>query len=307
MPHNQYDRFQGCWWGAIVAQSSIERFSIEPQISNYSQPWLAQRQKLATMLLERELSVLNLQKLADLPPSNTALQHNSSLLSFLPSIVFFPDDPIVGLRKMLDWQNTADEQAKIEISQYILVWEYLLTTVLNDRFKPNAHKRVIEEVIKRHPQPELLAKLTLVSEAIKNGSSLNLVVKQLSTMKEHESSAIALAWYCFATTPQDFKLSVRRAIRVPSKLAWLVTALTGTLSGAYNGMAEISAYSRQDMQNQKELEQHLCEKLFADWLGILNYDSHDLAHNPNLNAIALTRIIQPRQSLKIISQVSNLK
>lgn len=307
MSYNTYDRFQGCWWGATIAQI-LAKSNKSPTSDLYSQPWLIERQKLAVMLLEQK-SAGSLQKfVADLPQPTNALQHNSSLLSLLPLIIFTPTQPTVGLREMLESKlHSADELAKIGVSRDILRWQYLLTTVLNARFALITQKQIIEEVDKYHPVSVLSAKLRLVLEAIAKGSSLNLIVKQLSTMKESESSAIALAWYCFATTPLDFQLSVRRAALVPSKLAWLTTTLTGTLSGAYNGMAEISAYSCRDEQNQEHLEHRLCQNLFADWLGILNYQSSDRAYNPNLDAIAPTRVIQPRQNLKIISQISTLK
>ncbi len=49
---------------------------------------------------------------------------------------------------------------------------------------------------------------------------------------------IALAFYCFLNTPEDLRLSVVRAARCG--IAGQITcALTGALSGAYNGVAAI--------------------------------------------------------------------
>ena len=302
MSYNTYDRFQGCWWGATVAQSLLVQLARTQTSDLYSQPWLVQRQKIATMLLER--SAENLQKfVTNLPRSTTALQHNSSLLSWLPLIISPPNRSIVDLKKILDRQSSA-ELAEISVSRNILSWEYLLTTALNARLDLITQKQIIREVDKHQPVSLLAAKLKLVLEAIAKGKSLNLIVEQLSAIKELESSAIALAWYCFATTPEDFQLSVRRAALVPPELAWLAITLTGTLSGAYNGMAEISASSRDEPH--QELEHRLCQELFADWLGILNYRD-DRTYNPNLDAIAPTRVIQARQNLKIISQISTSK
>ena len=300
MYHNTYDRIRGSWWGAIVAQSQIERLSAEPQLDLYSQPWLIQRQKVATLLLKRELSSLDLEQLiAD-------LQHNSSLLSLLPAIALTPDKPILQLKNIVKRNlELVSKPSEIAINQNVLGWNYLLTSALHHKLDLIAQKRVIEEVIEHHLESSgwLADKLSLVVRGIENGSSLGLIVEQLLPLKDRTSTAIALAWYCFVTTPEDFGLSIKRASLVTTNLTRSIVLLTGTLSGAYNGMAEISAYGRADVKNPKEqLEEYLCQKLFQDWLGILSYEQQNQFYNPNLDAIAMPGVIQLRQSLKIISQ-----
>ena len=300
MYHNTYDRIRGSWWGAIVAQSQIERLSAEPQLDLYSQPWLIQRQKVATLLLKRELSSLDLEQLiAD-------LQHNSSLLSLLPAIALTPDKPILQLKNIVKRNlELVSKPSEIAINQNVLGWNYLLTSALHHKLDLIAQKRVIEEVIEHHLESSgwLADKLSLVVRGIENGSSLGLIIEQLLPLKDRTSTAIALAWYCFVTTPEDFGLSIKRASLVTTNLTRSIVLLTGTLSGAYNGMAEISAYGRADVKNPKEqLEEYLCQKLFQDWLGILSYEQQNQFYNPNLDAIAMPGVIQLRQSLKIISQ-----
>jgi|GEM_PF-6044114 len=307
MYHNTYDRVRGSWWGAIVAQSLLNQLLSEPQARLHSQSWLIQRQKLATSILKQELSVGYLQKLiADLALPITNLQHNSSLLSLLPAIVFPANKSMLQLKNIVESNlKSANEPIQIAINQDALGWEYLLTSVLSCKLDLVAQKRVIRNVIEyRLGTSGLLAnKLGLVAREIENGSSLGSIVEQLSPLKGFTSTAIALAWYCFATTPQDFRLSIKRASLVATNFAWLTIALTGTLSGAYNGMAEISAFGRTEGENpQEQLERHLCEKLSQDWLGIYAYERRDLFYNHNLEAIALPGLIQTRQSLKIVSQ-----
>ncbi|NJL52707.1 MAG: hypothetical protein HC930_11730, partial [Hydrococcus sp. SU_1_0] len=150
----------------------------------------------------------------------------------------------------------------------------------------------------------------LVLRAIQSGSSLTHVLEQLASKDQPSATAIALAWYCFATTPHDFKLSVTRATRIESDQGWLITALTATLSGAYNGMALISqswsVNPEQDPEAESngQLENQLLTKLFKSWLGIYATEGDSESYNLKLNAIALPKVIQPRQKLKIISQSS---
>jgi hypothetical protein len=77
------------------------------------------------------------------------------------------------------------------------------------------------------------------------------------------------------------------------------------LAGAYNGMTVILGNWRTDIeQNQSwQLENQLLLKLFRFWLGVYAVEQNYEAYNLELDAIALPQFIQPRQSLKIISQL----
>lgn len=57
----------------------------------------------------------------------------------------------------------------------------------------------------------------------------------LSTFEENRVlRAIARAWFCFCSTPQDLRLSLLRAARSPQDPV-LTAFIAGSLSGAYNG------------------------------------------------------------------------
>ncbi|MEL6928688.1 MAG: hypothetical protein AAFO95_08645 [Cyanobacteria bacterium J06600_6] len=295
MFHNTYDRFQGSWWGAIVAQGLIGKSITSPDL--HRQSWLVQRRQLATILLNLEA------------PDLSPVSHDDiHLLSILPLIIF----STAPLRFYLDkiFPHTSDSKLnQIKMRQDLLGWEYLLNQVLKHKFMPLAQNHLGDEVNEHIQDIEnwLAEQLELVSELIKAGASLNLAIEKLSVAETSTSTAIALAWYCFATTPQNFNLSVRKAAHVSKNFAWLTIALTGTLSGAYNGMAEISRFWRaNENSHDQQLEHHLCKKLFAEWSGIYGDSQQFLNLNPNLAAVALPRIIQPRLNLKIISQISDI-
>ena len=305
MFHNSSDRLRGAWWGGIIAIDATS-LAVDP----YTLPWAIERQKLANLLLDRELSEPELVKMvANLATFPAQLQHNSSLLSLLPLTMFSAVLPTRQLREVLHNHLESANEFHNDAVLDIRGWEYLLTEVLDSKFNLPADCKLIGSGIEAHPIDRSLLpeKLSLVSESIANGSSLNLLADKLSVFEAPISTAIALAWYCFATTPHDFSLSVRRAAKVTSEATWLTAALTGTLSGAYNGMAEISGYWRTDNRDtQKQLEQQLFQRLFARWLGM--YHREEAASlNLDLEAIALPGNIQPRQSLKIVSQRSALK
>ena len=100
---------------------------------------------------------------------------------------------------------------------------------------------------------------------------------------------IALAFYCFLSTPEDLRLSVVRAARC-GIAGQLTCALTGALSGAYNGAAAIPVEWRQALSvtgvaSPAESREsslwgtdsaakivELATKLFAVWAGVYSPD-----------------------------------
>ncbi|MEY4517740.1 MAG: hypothetical protein RLZZ499_339 [Cyanobacteriota bacterium] len=307
MHHNTYDRFCGSWWGSIIGQTIVN------QINQFDDPltqtWLLKRRQIAQMILTQKLNTTNSLSFLALQSAGDDLKYHSNLLSLLPLIIFQTDEANLSL-KLAKQPNleTVNSPSNIFLSQDILIWSYLLTTVLNH------HKIAQKELLIQNVfQPNLRTKspliemLNIVVQGIKNGSSLHQLTEQLLTKDRLQATAIALSWYCFATTPHDFKLSVQRAARVDSKLAWLTTSLTSTLSGAYNGVTKISGNWRAEIeQNQSwDLENHLLLKLFRFWLGIYPSEQNNESYNLELDAIASPKFIQSRQSLKIISQSSS--
>jgi len=323
MHNNTYDRFCGSWWGSIIGQTIVEQ-SVNP-FNLFTQPWLLERRKIAEMLLAQESNITDLTNstnLTDLLFSTEPtdqfdnLKYNGNLLSLLPLIIFQTDEQDLR-QKLREKHNlkSASPPRNISLSQDVLIWSCLLNTALNSRSSGLAQKTVsklMEEIFNHHqvPKSPLIDKLRLVFTAIHSGSSLTQVVEQLFTKEQPSATAIAVAWYCFATTPHDFKLSVHRAALIESNQKWLITALTATLSGAYNGMAIISQSWRvnpeqdPEVERQRHLENQLLTKLFRSWLGIYQTEKDGESCNLKLDAIALPKVIQPRQKLKIISQSS---
>ena len=181
---------------------------------------------------------------------------------------------------------------------------------MNSEFEINDlnYAQSIEQVLANvaAAKTALTTQLRIVIQAIERGTSLQQLSEELLPIGNEGQTAIALSYYCFATTPLDFKLSVQRSANLKPRLANLTTALTGTISGAYNGMARIPLDWRK-MANKHSAYRSATVtvlELFKAWLGIdpakLNGDL-----NLEIQAIAVTRIIQPRKTLKIISQKSN--
>ncbi len=227
---------------------------------------------------------------------NTA-SSSEAALAILPIALFFHESPSL-LREKLE-QAAAIWQHSREGSENILVWGYAIALALKEKLDPSQfiaqildHLGIVETSIGQQ--------LVKVQTFLARGTGLEQVVAQLSRQGKPSQTAIALALYCFGYTPEDFRLCVTRAARTgyqPRRTA----ALTGALAGVYNSFSGIPACWRlasQRHQIGKETYQR-AKRLFAVWSGVYEPDSIDL---PQSAAVASPLIIQPRSSLKMISQ-----
>ena len=204
------------------------------------------------------------------------------------------------------------------IQQDVAAWNYIVTLALNNQF-PFEEANVslaIERIlsgIKAKPS-SLVEKLNMVSHAWKHGWSLKQLTIELyrheNLTKETIPTAslvIALSFYCFASTPRNFMLSVKRATKIDCNLSMPVALLTATVSGAYNGKTNIPKnWLRPASDCQPyQLAQKTVKKLYRNWLGIYDLDNLELLCNLDVNKVATPGIFQTRQNLNIVSQNFN--
>lgn len=341
------DRFQGTYLGGIIGEAiaaptgDSDRFKI---INYQGQHWLTVRNALAETIikaprLEIDDLITQLEQLLGndnldcywqdfikdnqnnslrekslsraIVPKNqksTLLKCHSSFLVLLPLVIFLSDNQ--DLFKQVITQCNLKSAINRETKEDILIWSYLLS--LNNKFE--LENKNLSQIIKRVltdvelKTTNLIEKLELVIRAWESGLSLHEITEKLLSLGNSKQIAIALSCYCFASTPQDFKLSVKRAASLNQNIAWWTTSLTGTLSGAYNGVTGIPKSWRAiaDKNQTYQQAQHTAMNLYKTWLGIYSLEISQTLYNHELDAVASTNIIQPRKSLKIISQKSYL-
>ena len=340
MKQHTYDRFQGIWWGGILGMQ------IEPKNVSAQPSWLLKRQQIAKILLEAERpetddptlqskiqQIINLDQVDNLTErgefplvknstkvtstkqklDNKLLFNYCNLLSLLPLIIFLNNNPQLFSQIIHKYNlKSANSLEDAEMKHDILIWSYLITYVLSHQLssQPPNFSLAIKRILNNLDIPEtlLVKKLTLVVEAANSGTGLHQLANKISSTGNIQQTAIALACYCLITTPNDFKLSITRTLYLQPQLAWLTAAFTGTLSGAYNGLMGIPWNWRSRFCHHPDFtsENQLIEQLFKKWLGIYSIHSNDDFYNQKLCAVAIPQIIQPRKSLKVISQKSRL-
>lgn len=148
-------------------------------------------------------------------------------------------------------------------------------------------------------QTHIAQKLTQVKKWLEQNVGIETVATALDNSP---SSLFALALYCYLSTVSDFRLSLRRVMqKCPQPY---ICAITGALSGAYNGISSIPATLRQplspaskqnecrDMTTEKEMLR-LSDALVAVWSGV--YDkATKYADLTQVAVIAAPRVIRIR-------------
>lgn len=319
MSYCTFNRFQGVWLGSILGEAlgNHKSCSEGTKILNYQPNWDVPRNKIAEILIKAErLELKNINYQLDklfqqdevaYSEENRKLINSSHLiLSLLPLIIFYVDNPDV-LIKIVTQCNLNLANAT-QTQEDILIWSYLLALALNHKLDPQDLNvsMIIRQVLGgvELKTTSLVKQLEIVVSAWEDGATLHQLAEELLQQGSPSHTAIALSFYCFATTPKDFMLSVKRAANLKKNIALSTTALTGAISGAYNGMTgiprcwSIIANHNQAYQQAKKTTQ----ELFATWLGIYSTDNHQFLFDQELHAVASPQIIQPRSSLKIISQ-----
>jgi ADP-ribosylglycohydrolase len=187
----------------------------------------------------------------------------------LPVAMFFHENT-AKLREKLRLATDAWQHQKApEWQTGVLAVEYAIARSLKEKLDPST---VMMQTIAYLEIDNALTELLLqVQILIEEGADLERAATHLfksatvvrSPGSDHEKNPqadsivnpatfipIALAFYCFLSTPEDLRLSVVRAARC-GIAGQLTCALTGALSGAYNGAAAIPVEWRQALSTGK--------------------------------------------------------
>lgn len=301
-------RFKGAWLGSILGEAlanhkyTSERIKI---IRYQPQQWLSPRNAIAEALIKnKELAAQSILDNNNNQLKNSKNSDRASLL-LLPLIIFCADN--IALFKDIVTHNNLYLLESAEAIEDVLIWGCAISLALKEKLggKDLDASSLIEQVLMGVgvSNTSLIKKLEIVDQAWRRGSSFNELLEELSSFGDRSQTAIALSFYCFASTPEDFALAVKRAANT-GNLALTTAALTGALSGAYNSWTGIPLYWNifgNENQAYREV-MTTAKELFDTWSGIYAPRDHHIFSDSVFSAVASPLIIQTRTSLKIISQ-----
>lgn len=206
----------------------------------------------------------------------------------LPVLLFFHDNEII-LRDRLT-QVLTSWQLSSETIEDVLALGYAIAHALTEQLNP---KTLLPQVLGyfANASTPLLEQLGQVQILLEQNASLETVLAQLSRNSPQTTLPIALAFYCFLSTPEDFRLSVIRAAKTSDR-SQVTTALTGMLSGAYNSYSSIPlswriSFNHTDQQQMLQL----ADSLLAVWSGVYHVTTVNQCH---LSAVAAPHVMLPR-------------
>jgi len=205
------------------------------------------------------------------------------ILATLPVALFFHDNTIKLrqnlLRVLQIWENDP------LVRDGTLAVGYAIAQSLTEKLDPLT---LIPQTISflGETTTSIPKQLLKVHTLLEQGAGLERAQAELSR-EEKLSNTIAMAFYCFLSTLEDFRLAILRATHNSNFKeqdttylgSWATGAITGALSGAYNSMGGIPVNWRVLWQENlaawgltsfsQMLE--LADALLAVWSGMYNY------------------------------------
>lgn len=233
---------------------------------------------------------------------------SNAVIPSLPVALLYHEDEFKLQQKLQQWGEVWGNH--LEINPGNLAIGYAMAQALTEKLDPlTLIPKIIDYIGK---EKALVGQLRQVETLVKDGANLETAITQLSrnakSLEKQQLSGrdkqishssaflipIALALYCFLSTPEDFGLGVLRAART----RWVAQtcSIVGALSGAYNSSAGIPVGWRQTMGVEllgtvNEVEtMRLAKSLWAVWCGVYNPEKMRPYPTP---AVAATNVIRP--------------
>ena len=226
----------------------------------------------------------------------SAASSSEAVLATLPIALFYHEDTM-KLRQQLQ-QAAAIWQNQPETLDGVLAVAYAIALALTENLDcATLIPRILDYLGTSHTP--VVYQLTKVHTLLQQGAGLNTTLTQLRREAQnrgeplaHPDTSIALAFYCFLTTPEEFRLCVSRAARIRYH-PQITAAITGALGGVYNSVTGIpvnwrlATYRLSNGVRRQELTDHLLES----WAGV--YNVSESVPSQRL-AVAAPHVIQPR-------------
>ncbi|MTJ06274.1 MULTISPECIES: ADP-ribosylglycohydrolase family protein [unclassified Anabaena] len=167
------------------------------------------------------------------------------IFATLPVVIFFHEDTakmrenILAVQRILNWQNEP------VVTDASLIIGYAIARSLNEKLNPI---HLISETVSflGNTSTSLPQELIKVNALLEKGAGLEIACRELSSiatqhqLEETFTSNISLAIYCFLSTLEDFPLTILRATQNHDLVNQdVISAITGSLSGAYNSSVGI--------------------------------------------------------------------
>lgn len=269
MPYLLINRFRGALVGGFVGETSTH-------------PDLNERARHATYSDEIEIVAQSI--IANRTVSPVGEDTERAIVSTIPIALYCHDDTLNLRQVLLETTPQPSQDVSFVVAESI-------AAALRPQMEPF---KLLPELVQLLPDEALAQKLRQVQRLLIRRDSLAIAVQKLGDAPPVEV-AIALAFYCWLSTAEQYQLSVLRAHRIPNVSA-LTLLLTGAFSGTLNGEKAIPMSWLTPggaLQLKLQLMETLAEQLLATWSGFNQVGEHDENASDSV-AIASPGILRPR-------------
>lgn len=233
-----------------------------------------------------------------------------AIIATLPVALFFHEHPLKLRQQLLQTSQIWSDDPVVRDGA--LAIGYAIAQSLTEKLDS---RTLIPQIIAFIGEtPTLLPKKLLqVNDLLAKYAALDQAEAELST-QDQTSSAIAMSFYYFLTTLEDFRLTLLRATHHQKFLhSPTVSAIAGALSGTYNSTAGIPpqwkvlhSSSNSATEERVNFSQvlELADALVAMWSGVYNVSLHSRHFQPegciipnqqdSVSVFAAPRVIRSR-------------
>ena len=239
--------------------------------------------------------------------SKPGLMSEGDVVSFaLPLALLFHDN-LKGLQTVLLTGQHSIWDTTPRFCDGVLTIASAIAHLLTQKLEP--HQLIPTLLPKLNQETTLALQLAQVQQLLEQNAPLETVVRPLiQTANKNPPStdqwtATALAFYCFLTTPEDYRLTIWRAMQTGYQPD-VTSAISGALSGAYQGLIGIPVQWRLALRSNVDVEpnsssaqnptvesknwerelRQLAHQLLAVWSGVY----HPITSTDSLNQISVT-------------------
>ncbi|MBE9208101.1 ADP-ribosylglycohydrolase family protein [Nostoc sp. LEGE 06077] len=282
MRYSLFSRFRGTLIGALLGANLAKSGEQTPQaVSEIGKLMLLGTESLIS-LGKLDLDDWKQRQQKELPNFNISQNMTTEIiLATLPVALFFHDNlPKLRLHLLSTAQLWGDDPV---VRDGILAVGYAIALSCSEKLDPQTLIPQIISFVGETPT-SLPKKLLQVHNLLTKHLGLEKAKVELST-EDKISSAIAIAFYCFLSTLEDYRLSVLRAMHQQTRLlpSPIIGAIAGALSGAYNSTAGIptqwkvlhsSAHNSTGILVNYLQMLELTDALLTVWSGVYNLSLH---------------------------------
>jgi hypothetical protein len=298
MKYSLLSRFQGCLEGMAIADQFSQWMYQGGQTMEFPaqqgglrpSPWVEQAIQVSEAFIQSNGGTF-LWGLDATPKLLTGDNGSTLAIATLPIALFFHDD--LSLQQQQLRQTVQGWGGTPAGEDWVALWGYAIAQALNQQLVPDqliarlrAYLKTTEPNLTQR-SPTILSALELLENLLQQGTTSEIATVKIAALLPQEAQAIALALYCFLSTPDWWHLAVTHAARL-SPTSPVTCTLTASLSGAYNSHSSLplgwKVNSPQIVAALPSLKgspvtwAKLAACLLATWSGMADASPHLVAH-----------------------------